>query len=88
MNNREKTGKEKGHYWYMTTSDLQKMRIRIKKPIKQTNTRIRQGFDLTSWGELSYILRIILGRLLVLKVLSQLPASKDQPLLEVSESSV
>ena len=72
----------------MTTRDLQKMRIRISKPIKKKHTRIRQGFDLTFWGELSYTLCTILGRLLVLKVLSQLRASEDQPLLGVSESSV
>ena len=73
----------------MTTRDLQKMRIRRSKPIKiHTHTRIRQAFGLISWGELFYILHTILGHLLVLKVLSQLPASEDQPLLGVSESSV
>lgn len=59
-----------------------------KQANKKKHTRIRQGFDLTFWGELSYTLCTILGHLLVLKVLSQLRASEDQPLLGVSESSV
>ena len=51
-----------------------------KQANTHTHTRIRQGFGLTSWGELFYILHTTLGCLLVLKVLSQLPAAEDQPL--------